>query len=220
MRVRFRECVLDSETRELLVGGRTVHLTPKAFELLAILIEARPRALSKAEIHEKLWPSTFVSEGTLTSLLAEVRSAIGDEKHDNRLIRTVHRFGYAFAGPVEIEGAGPESARARLSRPGSTGAPELGLEEGENVLGRDPSRGHLPRRHERVAPARSHRGLRRRGPCRGSPQQERDVRARGLDRGAFPHRGWRRDPARFRSADVSGLSPCRDRPKQREGSRP
>jgi DNA-binding winged helix-turn-helix (wHTH) protein len=78
MRVRFGKCVLDSETRELLVSGKPFHISPKAFELLEILIESRPRALSKSEIHERLWRDTFVSDGTLTSLLAEVRSAIGD----------------------------------------------------------------------------------------------------------------------------------------------
>ena len=99
MRIRFGECVLDSETRELSVSGKTVHMTPKAFELLELLIESRPRALSKTEIHERLWRDTFVSDGTLTSLLAEVRSAIGDT--ESRTIRTVHRFGYAFSGSAE-----------------------------------------------------------------------------------------------------------------------
>src|ERR1700693_4350597 len=106
MRVRFGECVLDSETRELLVAGNTVHLTPKAFDLLAILIENRPRALSKTEIHEKLWPNTFVSDGTLMRHLAEVRSAIGDDD-EKRLVRAVYRFGCAFSGSAETEGAGP-----------------------------------------------------------------------------------------------------------------
>jgi DNA-binding winged helix-turn-helix (wHTH) protein len=156
MRVRFGECVLDSETRELLVGGETVHLTPKAFELLAILVENRPRALSKTEIHEKLWPETFVSDGTLTSLLAEVRSAIGDDD-EKRFVRTVHRFGYAFSGSAETEGAGPrgisrETFACRLywrSR-------EFALEEGENVLGRDPRASiflddpSVSRRHARI----------------------------------------------------------------------
>ncbi len=139
MRVRFGACVLDSETRELLVGGKTVHLTPKAFQLLAILIENRPRALSKAEIHEKLWPGTFVSDGTLTSLLAEVRSAIGDEEHEKRLIRTVHRFGYAFAGAAEAEGSGPKGpVRAAFAYRLYWRSREFALEEGENLLGRDP----------------------------------------------------------------------------------
>ncbi len=157
MRVRFGKCVLDSETRELLVNGETIHLTPKAFELLEILIESRPRALSKSEIHERLWRDTFVSDGTLTSLLAEVRSAIGDTGPETHLIRTVHRFGYAFSGSAEPEKT-PSAGRRRptfayrlfwKSR-------EIALSEGENVLGRDPEVGvfldhtSVSRRHARL----------------------------------------------------------------------
>ena len=156
MRVRFGECILDSETRELRVGGKPVHLHPKAFDLLEILIENRPRALSKTEIHEKLWPDTFVSDGTLTSLLAEVRSAIGDED-EKRLIRTVHRFGYAFSGLAQIEPASPRGiARAAFAYRLYWGSREFALEEGENVLGRDPRASiffddaSVSRRHARI----------------------------------------------------------------------
>jgi DNA-binding winged helix-turn-helix (wHTH) protein len=156
MRVRFGECVLDSETRELLVGGEMVHLTPKAFDLLAILIENRPRALSKTEIHEKLWPNTFVADGTLTSLLAEVRSAIGDDD-EKRLVRTVHRFGYAFSGSAETEKVAPRRMpRAAFAYRLYWRSREFALEEGENVLGRDPGVSvflddpNVSRRHARI----------------------------------------------------------------------
>ena len=69
MRVRFGDCVLDSDTRQLSVRGEAVHLSPRAFQFLELLLESRPRALSKSEIHERLWPGTFVSDGTLASLL-------------------------------------------------------------------------------------------------------------------------------------------------------
>ncbi len=162
MRVRFGKCVLDSETRELSFGGEAVHLTPKAFELLEILIESRPRAVSKTEIHERLWRDTFVSDGTLTSLLAEVRSAIGDAGHDEagneaRLIRTVHRFGYAFSGSAEAESAKPpRPPRVAFAYRLFWRAREIALEPGENVLGRDPQVGvfidhtSVSRQHARV----------------------------------------------------------------------
>ncbi len=158
MRVRFGKCVLDSETRELSVSGQTVHLTPKAFELLEILIQSRPRALSKSEIHERLWRDTFVSDGTLTSLLAEVRSAIGDTGPETHLIRTVHRFGYAFSGSAEPEGASsPGRRRAAFAYRLFWRSREIPLEEGENVLGRDPAAGvfidhtSVSRRHARIS---------------------------------------------------------------------
>jgi DNA-binding winged helix-turn-helix (wHTH) protein len=130
--------MLDSDTRELLVRGAPVHLSPKGLQFLELLLENRPRALSKTEIHEKLWPGTFVSDGTLTSLLAEVRSAIEDEAHEPRFVRTVHRFGYAFSGTAE-EVLPPRQARApRVAYRLFWGPREIALEEGETVLGRDP----------------------------------------------------------------------------------
>src|SRR5262245_34898370 len=101
MRTRFGECVLDSETRELYVRGESVHIQPKAFQFLELLLESRPRAVSKNQIHERLWPGTFVSDATLTSLLVEVRDVIGDEARRPLYVRTVHRFGYAFCGSAE-----------------------------------------------------------------------------------------------------------------------
>ena len=157
MRLRFGDCVLDSETRELFVEGERVHLTPKAFQFLELLLENRPRALSKGQIHECLWPGTFVSDGTLTSLLAEVRSAIGDESHEPRYIRTVHRFGYAFSGAAEEAGGRPAARQPRLVYRLFWGSREIALKEGETVLGRDETatvfldHKSISRRHARLA---------------------------------------------------------------------
>jgi len=63
MRDRFEDAVLDSETRQLFLRGEEVHLRPKAFQILGLLILNRPKVLSKNEIHEELWPGTFVSDG-------------------------------------------------------------------------------------------------------------------------------------------------------------
>src|SRR5512144_724807 len=100
MRVSFGDCTFDSETRELLRGGKAVHLSPKAFRLLELLLEERPRALSKEQLQEKLWPRTFVSEANLAGLAAEARRAIGDSSKGSKLLRTVYGFGYAFSGEV------------------------------------------------------------------------------------------------------------------------
>jgi DNA-binding response OmpR family regulator len=54
MRVAFGEFVFDSDTRELLRGGTRVTLSPKAFQLLEVLIENRPRALAKSVLHDRL----------------------------------------------------------------------------------------------------------------------------------------------------------------------
>ena len=76
---------------------------PKAFALLAVLIERRPKAVSKQELHKLLWPDTFVSDANLPNLVAELREAFGDDAHEPRLIRTVQRFGYAFSAETSAE---------------------------------------------------------------------------------------------------------------------
>jgi len=138
MRVRFGDCVLNSDTRQLSVRGEAVHLSPKAFQFMQLLLESRPRALSKSEIHERLWPGTFVSDGTLASLLVEVRSAIGDSARESRFVRTVHRFGYAFSGSAqELRGSVSGAEGQKLVYRLLWGTREVALSPGENLLGRD-----------------------------------------------------------------------------------
>src|SRR5262249_59890180 len=61
LRVQFGDCTLDTDTRELSRDGKPVHLEPKVYRLLEILLAARPKALSKDELQDQLWPNTFVS---------------------------------------------------------------------------------------------------------------------------------------------------------------
>jgi len=91
------------------------HVSPKAFELLWLLIQNRPRALSKNEIRARLWPSTFVSDATLTSLVAELRAALGERARRQLFLRTVHKYGYAFTGRAS-EFVRPSQAVANLPR--------------------------------------------------------------------------------------------------------
>lgn len=136
MRFTFGDCALDSDRREVSRGGELIALPPKAFQLLAILIQMRPNALSKAKIHEALWPETFVSDANLANLVAHLRSALGDDARDPRIIRTVQRFGYSFAAEVEempSAGSWKNSAVFKLI----WGDREIALREGENILGRE-----------------------------------------------------------------------------------
>jgi hypothetical protein len=67
MRLAFGDCVIDFGERRVFSGRQELHLTPKAFDLLRLLIENRPKALAKQEIFDRLWPGTFVSENTFPS---------------------------------------------------------------------------------------------------------------------------------------------------------
>lgn len=135
MRVPFGEFTLDRGARQLLRGGKELHLQPKAFELLDLLLQKRPEAVSKPAIRDRLWPETFVSESNLSGLVAQVREALGDDPRQPRYIRTVYGFGYAFAGAEEEpSGAG---APARMAPRVIWERRIIPMAPGENVLGRD-----------------------------------------------------------------------------------
>ena len=82
MKVQFADCVLDVDARTVCRGTAAIHLSPKAFELLAALVEHRGRALSKIELLERVWPDVFVSEASLARVVREIRAALGDSPHD------------------------------------------------------------------------------------------------------------------------------------------
>ena len=139
MRVTFGEFTLDAGTRQLLRGrDRTeVHLSPKAFDLLAILLANRPGVVTKESLRDRLWPGTNVVDASLNNLASEVRAALGDDSNQPRYVRTAHRVGYAFCGqatddrPVSVEAA---ANRLWLVRDGRS----IVLEQYETLIGRDP----------------------------------------------------------------------------------
>ena len=137
VRICFGPFLLDLETRQLMRNAREVHLTPKAFELLAILVLDRPKVLSKTDLQQRLWPETFVAEANLSNLIAEIRSALDDRPRGSLFIRTAHGFGYAFCGAA-IDTPAPTSADARPSCWLEWGQRRFPLSQGEHVVGRDP----------------------------------------------------------------------------------
>lgn len=98
---RFGEFTFDCGSHQLQRDGLELHLSPKARQLLRILLTNRPKAISREEIYDTLWPSTFVCETNMASIISELRRAMGDDARSGQYIRTVHGFGYAFAGDAE-----------------------------------------------------------------------------------------------------------------------
>jgi DNA-binding winged helix-turn-helix (wHTH) protein len=184
MRIRFGECVLDSDTRQLCVRGETVHVQPKAFQFLELLLENRPKAVSKRQIHDKLWPGTFVSDATLTSLLVEVRDVIGDEARRPLYVRTVHRFGYAFCGSAqEVREAVSSGPARKMSCWILLAGKRTALEPGETFIGRDPGAGlfiddpSVSRRHARIVVTEESATLEDLGSKNGTRLEERRIEA-------------------------------------------
>jgi DNA-binding winged helix-turn-helix (wHTH) protein len=155
-RLHFDRFTLDTGTRELLAEDAIVHLSPKAFDLLEILVQRRPHAVPRAELEKRIWRSTHVSDTSLAGLVGELRKALGDQERPARFVRTVHSFGYAFCGS-----ASPVRAAARSTDWPSAyrliiGRREVALLPGENLLGREAGAvawldsASVSRRHARI----------------------------------------------------------------------
>ena len=100
---RFGEFTFHCGSRRLIHGTEERHLSPKAHQLLRLLLVAQPRALSRQDLYDELWPATFVSETNLASIVNELRRALRDDPRAPQYIRTVHGFGYAFCGDVTMD---------------------------------------------------------------------------------------------------------------------
>jgi DNA-binding winged helix-turn-helix (wHTH) protein len=144
MRAQFNDLTFDSETRQIWLGGKEARLSPKAFDLLALLIDRRPAAVSKEEIRELLWPGTFVSDSSLPTLVSEIRDAIKDQRRKPPLLRTLHGFGYAFQSErsPSLDVARDKSEEDRPTARSEAGwligtTVEVPLFEGENIIGRE-----------------------------------------------------------------------------------
>lgn len=135
MRFSFGGWTLDADRRVLLHGSDPVALSPKAFDLLRLLAEHHERAFSKAELHQHVWPNTFVSDGSLTILIAEIRQVLHDDADQPRFIRTVRRFGYGFCAPVIRLDASPSSPESRNAWV-IWGNRSVAVAEGHTILGR------------------------------------------------------------------------------------
>jgi DNA-binding winged helix-turn-helix (wHTH) protein len=135
MVVRFHGFTLDAGRRSLTCGGRPVHLTRKAFDLLTTLIEHAPRVVSKEELHRLLWRDTFVTDATIAGVVKELRRALGDQASGEPLIRTTHGVGYSFTGTIQ---PGDRDTAADTCYWLVAGNRRVKLDPGPNDIGRDP----------------------------------------------------------------------------------
>lgn len=91
---------LDAVQRLLFSGGQQIPLTPKALETLLALVEADGRVVEKDELLKKVWPDTFVEEGSLARNISILRKVLGESPDDQKYIQTIPKRGYRFVAPV------------------------------------------------------------------------------------------------------------------------
>src|SRR5215212_4238310 len=119
----FGPFLLDPAERVLTREGQPVPLTPKAFDLLVVLVENGGHLLGKKDLMEAVWPDSFVEEGNLTFTISSLRKALGEDRKEHQYIETVPRSGYRFVAGVRVlkgdsgGGAGADAARPRDDEP-------------------------------------------------------------------------------------------------------
>lgn len=98
----FGPFILNPAEKLLLRNGLNVSITPKAFDLLSVLIENHGHLLTKQELMDLIWPNSFVEEANLSVKMSELRRLLGEGPNENRYIETVPRRGYRFVADVTI----------------------------------------------------------------------------------------------------------------------
>lgn len=96
----FGDFELDEERFELRRTGRPIRLEPKAFRVLAYLIQHRDRAVPRDELLKRFWSGEFVTDSALAHCIAKARQAMDDGGAVQRIIKTVHGHGYRFIAAV------------------------------------------------------------------------------------------------------------------------
>ena len=96
----FDKFRLDPAEQLLLCEGRSVSITPKAFQILCVLTESSGRLIDKNDLIKRVWPNSFVEEANLSVNISALRKALGDTPDGQKFIATVPKRGYRFVMPV------------------------------------------------------------------------------------------------------------------------
>lgn len=102
----FGEFTLEAAERRLLQGGKVVRLSPKAHDVLRLLLRQAGHLVTKDELLSQVWPDASVEEGILTVHISALRKALEDDRRSSGYIETVSRSGYRFVAPVTREPVG------------------------------------------------------------------------------------------------------------------
>ena len=99
----FGEFTLEAAERRLRRAGQVIRLSPKAHDVLVLLVRQAGRLVTKDELLSQVWPDAIVEEGILTVHISTLRKALGDDRRSSGYIETVSRSGYRFVAPVSRE---------------------------------------------------------------------------------------------------------------------
>jgi DNA-binding winged helix-turn-helix (wHTH) protein len=138
----FGDYEFDTWRHELRLAGTPLHVEPKAFDLLALLIQRHHQFVSREELFTHLWPDQFVSDDALVYCVAEARRAVGDSGRVQRVIKTIRGRGYCFIAPVVARLPGDSLAEATMAA--TLPFPAQGAAATESLAGGGVERGDGP----------------------------------------------------------------------------
>jgi DNA-binding winged helix-turn-helix (wHTH) protein len=97
----FKSFRLDVKERQLLHHGNSIPITPKAFDVLAALVERNGHLVEKEELLRIVWSDSFVEEANVARIVHTLRKVLGEDDNGNKFIETVAKKGYRFVAEVE-----------------------------------------------------------------------------------------------------------------------
>ena len=138
---QFGPFLLDSRERQLSREGEPIRLTPKAFDVLLVLVSRAGHLVTKEELLKEVWPDTFVEEGNLSYTVSLLRKALEVEPGTDTYIATVQKLGYRFTAPVRAA----EESSETVSGPGHVAVEpqDVALESERHAPSRLTTRGWL-----------------------------------------------------------------------------
>jgi len=119
----FDDVKVDCANLRVQKGGSPRKITPRAFQVLAYLLEHHGRIVEKQELFDEVWKERFVTDNALSRIIKEIRQVIGDDADEPRYIETIPKRGYRFIAEVT-------NAEAEVLTPGlGKAAPVSGRQE-------------------------------------------------------------------------------------------
>jgi DNA-binding winged helix-turn-helix (wHTH) protein len=115
----FDDVKVDCANLRVHKGGSPRKITPRAFQVLAYLLEHHGRIVEKQELFDEVWKERFVTDNALSRIIKEIRQVIGDDADEPRYIETIPKRGYRFI--AEVTDIGVEPLTNRVSRTRLTG---------------------------------------------------------------------------------------------------
>ena len=140
--LQFDIYLIDLDQRLVLCGKTVIPLAPKVFDTLLVLVQSQGQLVEKDKLIQKVWPDSFVEEGSLSRNISTLRKALSAGRDDQKYIQTVAKRGYRFVAAVyqpteeQPEALGPAGNTLHGSSTENTGSSITGPAPGSHLLNR------------------------------------------------------------------------------------